>query len=94
MAGATSELVENHGLQSKSWRRRYTRWGYEADFWFVRGHKTRRGSLTVRKGDGGLPAALTWAFVDDFMIHAPTWEKLIWALNAFMDLSLRLGFIC
>jgi hypothetical protein len=35
-----------------------------------------------------------WAFVDDFMIHAPTRRKLIDALNAFMDLSLRLGFIC
>jgi hypothetical protein len=28
------------------------------------------------------------------MIHTPTQEKLIKALNAFMVLSLRLGFIC
>jgi hypothetical protein len=28
------------------------------------------------------------------MIHAPTRKKLIRALNAFMNLSLRLGFIC
>lgn len=31
---------------------------------------------------------------DDFKIHAPTREKLVMALNAFMDLSLRLGLIC
>jgi hypothetical protein len=45
-------------------------------------------------GADGLPAALVWAFVDDFKIHAPTRAKLITALNAFMDLSLRLGLIC
>jgi hypothetical protein len=39
VAGATSELVENNGLQSKAWRRRYTQWGYEVDFWFVRSHE-------------------------------------------------------
>ena len=38
--------------------------------------------------------ALIWAFVDDFKLHAPTKAKLIVALNAFMDLALRLGFIC
>jgi hypothetical protein len=32
--------------------------------------------------------------VDDFKIHAPTKGKLIQALNAFMDQSLRLGYIC
>jgi hypothetical protein len=45
-------------------------------------------------GTDGLPAALIWAFVDDFKIHAPTRRKLHTALNAFMDLSLRLGLIC
>jgi hypothetical protein len=52
------------------------------------------GSGLIRIGNDGLPAALLWAFVDDFKIHAPTKSKLIEALNAFMDLSLRLGFIC
>jgi hypothetical protein len=57
-------------------------------------HDPRLGSGLVRIGDDGLPAALIWVFVDDFKIHAPTKRKLIRALNAFMDLSLRLGFIC
>jgi hypothetical protein len=35
-----------------------------------------------------------WVFVDDFKIHAPTRAKLVTALNAFMDLALRLGLIC
>jgi hypothetical protein len=39
VAGTMSELVENNVLQSKPWRQRYTQWGYEADFWFVRGHE-------------------------------------------------------
>ena len=52
------------------------------------------GSGLVTVGSDDLPAALVWAFVDDFKVHAPTRRKLIVALNAFMDLSLRLGFIC
>jgi hypothetical protein len=36
---ATSELVENNGLQSEQWRQRYSRWGYKADVWFIRGHE-------------------------------------------------------
>jgi hypothetical protein len=39
VSAATSELVEDSGLQSKTWRRRFTRWGYTPDFWFVRGHQ-------------------------------------------------------
>jgi hypothetical protein len=57
-------------------------------------HDPRLGSGLVRVGSDGLPAALVWAFVDDFKIHAPTKRKLIRALNAFMNLSLRLGLIC
>jgi hypothetical protein len=57
-------------------------------------HDPHLGSGLVRIGSDGLPAALVWAFVDDFKIHAPTKRKLIRALNAFMDLSLRLGLIC
>jgi hypothetical protein len=33
------ELVEESGLQSKHWRRKYSRWGYDASYWFLRGHK-------------------------------------------------------
>jgi hypothetical protein len=57
-------------------------------------HDPHLGTGLVRVGHDGLPAALIWAFVDDFKIHAPTKAKLIVALNAFMDLALRLGLIC
>jgi hypothetical protein len=57
-------------------------------------HKPEQGTGLVRIGTDGLPAALVWAFVDDFKIHAPTKKKLIIALNAFMEMSLRLGLIC
>jgi hypothetical protein len=52
------------------------------------------GSDLVKIGLDGLPAALILACVDDFKIHAPTKAKLIVALNAFMDLALKLGLIC
>jgi hypothetical protein len=58
------------------------------------GYLPERGTGLTRIGSDGQPAALVWAFVDDFLIHAPTREKLTAALNAFMDLSLRLGYIC
>ena len=57
-------------------------------------HDPHLGSGLVKMGVDGLPAALIWAFVDDFKIHAPTKAKLIVALNAFMDLALCLGLIC
>jgi hypothetical protein len=57
-------------------------------------YRPEHGSGLIRMGADGLPAALIWAFVDDFKIHAPTRDKLIMALNAFMDLALRLGLIC
>lgn len=52
------------------------------------------GSGLVRIGEDGLPAALVWGFVDDFKVHGPTKQKLITALNAFMDKALCLGIIC
>ena len=57
-------------------------------------HDPAIGSGLVRIGTDGLPAALIWGFVDYFKIHAPTRQKLIVALNAFMDLTLRLGLVC
>jgi hypothetical protein len=33
------ELVLDNSLQSKSWRQRYTQWGYESEYWFLRGHE-------------------------------------------------------
>jgi hypothetical protein len=57
-------------------------------------HQPELGTGLTRIGEDGLPAALVWVFVDDFKIHAPTRAKLVTALNAFMDLALRLGLIC
>ena len=42
----------------------------------------------------GISAALVWAFVDDFLLHAPTYEKLCLALTAFMNLAVDCGFLC
>jgi hypothetical protein len=42
----------------------------------------------------GEAAALIWAFVDDFLLHAPTYEKLCRSLTAFMDLAVDCGFLC
>ena len=39
VAAPPRELVEDTGLQNKEWRRRFQRWGYEAHFWFLRGHE-------------------------------------------------------
>jgi hypothetical protein len=71
-------------VRENCWRTKLASNAYQAEL----------GSGLVRIGSDGLPAALMWAFVDDFKIHAPTKEKLIQALNAFMDQSLRLGYIC
>ncbi len=42
----------------------------------------------------GRPVALIRAFVDDFFIHAQTWEDCVEAMSAFMDMMIRLGLIC
>jgi hypothetical protein len=54
----------------------------------------RLGHGRVYKGEDGLPAALIWVMVDDFMIHAPTKKKCFQAFSEFMDYSVRLGIIC
>jgi hypothetical protein len=78
------ETVFQGETRENSWRSRLANSGYDPHL----------GSGLVKIGRDGLPAALIWAFVDDFKIHAPTKAKLIVALNAFMDLALRLGLIC
>jgi hypothetical protein len=59
------------------------------------------GSYDPRKGHGrvvmgreGLPAALIWVMVDDYLVHAPTKRKCQLAFSSFMDHMVRLGFIC
>jgi hypothetical protein len=39
VATSPQELVADDGLQTKSWRRRFDKWGYEAHYWFLRSHE-------------------------------------------------------
>jgi hypothetical protein len=48
----------------------------------------------VEIGTDGLPVALIWGMVDDFLVHAPTKEKCYRAFSEFMDNTVRLGLIC
>jgi hypothetical protein len=58
------------------------------------GYDKRLGHGRVRVGSDGLPAALIWGMVDDFMVHGPTKQKCGEGFTAFMDLTVRLGIIC
>jgi hypothetical protein len=57
-------------------------------------YDSRLGHGRVYLGEDGLPAALIWGMVDDFMIHGPTKRKTCQAFSDFMDYSVRLGIIC
>jgi hypothetical protein len=57
-------------------------------------YDVRLGHGRVIMGDDGLPAALIWVMVDDFLIHAPTQRKCNQAFSLFMDNMVRMGFIC
>jgi len=81
---AEQEAVFQGHIHENGWRRRLQDGT----------HHPAHGTGLIRIGNDGLPVALVWAFVDDFKIHAPTRAKLIVALNAFMDLALRLGLVC
>jgi hypothetical protein len=54
----------------------------------------RKGHGRVLMGADGLPAALIWVMVDDYLIHAPTKRKCQLAFSVFMDHMVHLGFIC
>lgn len=66
-----------------SWRKRFQ--GKE--------HHPEWGYGRVLLGGDGLPACHVWAHVDDYFIHGPTKQKTCHAFAAFMDLSVRMGFI-
>ena len=48
--------------------------------------------FTLIGKDGG--AAKVWAFVDDFLIHGPTYDKTSLALSLFLDLAVDCGMLC
>jgi hypothetical protein len=49
------------------------------------------GHARVLIGADGLPAAIIWHHIDDFLIHAPTQEKCQAALQYFMDRIVACG---
>eukprot|EP00978_Attheya_sp_CCMP212_P017991 scaffold48695_cov53-Attheya_sp.AAC.1 len=49
------------------------------------------GHARVLIGADGLPAAIIWHHIDDFLIHAPTQEKCQVALQYFMDQIVACG---
>lgn len=42
----------------------------------------------------GLPSVQVYVFVDDFLIHGPTYARTSAALTAFMDLTVDVGLLC
>jgi hypothetical protein len=54
----------------------------------------RKGHGRVLMGSDGLPAALIWVMVDDYLIPAPTERKCREAFTVFMNRMVRLGFVC
>jgi hypothetical protein len=78
-----SELFQ--GVPNKnSWRRSFTGTPYHP--------KWCHGRFLM--GADGLPTALIFAHVDDYLVHGPTCRKTCLAFNEFMDLSVRLRIIC
>ncbi len=55
---------------------------------------SHKGIGLIRLGADGLPSALIWGHVDDFLIHAITKSKCDEALDVFMTAALRIGLIC
>jgi hypothetical protein len=80
---AESETFSGHPIEN-TWRKALSGGEYDQ----------RLGHGRVYMGEDGLPAALIWVMVDDFMVHAPTKKKCFLAFSEFMDYSVRLGIIC
>jgi hypothetical protein len=57
-------------------------------------YDVRKGHGRILMGADGLPVALLWVMVDDYLVHAPTKRKCCEAFSVFMDQMLRMGFIC
>ena len=57
-------------------------------------HHPTWGTGQVTLSPDGTPAGLIFAHVDDFLIHATSQLKCRMALEAVMELMVRLGLIC
>jgi hypothetical protein len=80
-----SEIFRAVTYKENTWRQALT---WQATYDPKLGH----GYVGLRAD--GTPVALIFGFVDDFKIHAATAEDCCEALNAFMNLTVRLGLIC
>ena len=49
------------------------------------------GRVTI--GADGYPVPAIWVHVDDFMVHHATYQGCCWALDALMDLLVRIGLL-
>ena len=72
------KVVENTWRRSLEGQKYHPEWGHGR----------------VRIGEDGIPACLIWGMVDDFKVHGATKRKCDEGFSAFMDLTVRLGFIC
>jgi hypothetical protein len=78
------DLFEGVPLEN-TWRGQLTGKAYDSHL----GH----GKNLISAKDG-LPVALLFDFVDDFLLHCLTKAKLINALNKFMAFALEVGLLC
>ena len=58
------------------------------------GYDSSLGHGRVELQENGNPVVQVMGFVDDFIIHAQTQRECHEALSTFMDMTVRLGFIC
>jgi hypothetical protein len=54
----------------------------------------RWGHGLIEIGADGLPVALIWGMVGDFLVHGPTKHKCFQVFSEFMNHTVGLGFIC
>lgn len=79
-----SSVFRVHHREENTWRTALQHGSYRS--------KLNHGYVSFQAN--GLPIAQVYAFVDDFFIHAATWEDGCEAMTCFMNLMVRLGLIC
>jgi hypothetical protein len=58
------------------------------------GYDPRLGYGFILESADGSPAVKIWVWVDDFIIHGPTFEKTTAALKFFLDTTVKCGMLC
>ena len=79
-----SSVFQTHHREENTWRTALQQGQYKA--------KHNHGYASFQ-ANGRLIAQI-YAFVDDFFVHASTWEDCCEAMTAFMNLMVKLGLIC